>query len=660
MNNRLTRILLPRAWLYFVVLGLFCLAAVLLGQYWLALSEGIVLLALLAVTLLNMRRRRNAAVAFIEQTVADIGAATADVRHMPLPMVLLHPDTGDLVWGNELFLQLAGGGQQLYDIRLTEAFPGFDLDWLLDGETRYDREFLVEGKRYRVYGNLVEMDGEQSDLAAIYWVELTGLLNTRDEYYASRPVAAIVLIDNYEELTGNLSDSAVSAIAARIDQKVTAWTGLVSCLVRKLERNRYLMLMEERDLPRLKEDKFSILETIREVCNEMGVPATISLGIGRDGENLQQCYDFARMGLEMCLSRGGDQAVIRDRQDYTFIGGRTKEAERRTTIKARVMVGSLTDLIQKSSSVFLMGHRNADLDALGAAAGMMVLCRRCGKKARIVLDTEHNMCQKLLARLQKLPEYENAFLSPQAAEELMDGDSLLVIVDTNRPSQVESQRLLELAGWLVVVDHHRREADYIENFTLHLHEPYASSASELVTELLQYGVEIRDILPLEAEALLAGINLDTKQFAIRTGSSTFEAAAFLRRAGADTAEIKKLFQNDLPHTVARYAVIQAAKLYRDSIAVAAVDNQLDRALASQAADELLNISGIETSFVMFPDAATRRIVISARSIGEINVQLIVAELGGGGNAAVAGAQVEGTLEEVLWRLVSAIDHYFDG
>ena len=540
-----------------------------------------------------------------------------------------------------------------------EEFPGFDLDWVLDGETRYGREFLVDGKRYRVYGNLVHEAGEQTDLAVLYWVELTGLLNTRDEYIASRPVAAIVLIDNYEELTNNLSDSAVSAIAAQIDKMVTDWTTLVPCLVRKLERNRFLMLMEERDLPRLKEDKYSILESIREIRNELGVPATISLGIGRDGENLKQCYDFARMGLEMCLSRGGDQAVIRDRQDFTFIGGRTKEAERRTTIKARVMVGSLTDLIQKSSAVYIMGHRNADLDALGAAAGMMALCRKWNKKAYIVIDVEHNMCQKLLTRLQKLPEYEGAFINAVTAENLMDENSLLVVVDTNRPSQVESQRLLESAGWLVVVDHHRREADYIESFTLHLHEPYASSASELVTELLQHGVEMRDILPLEAEALLSGINLDTKQFAIRTGSSTFEAAAFLRRAGADTAEIKKLFQNDLPHTVARYAVIQAAKLYRDSIAVAAVEHQLDRALASQAADELLNISGIETSFVMYPDEETKRIVISARSIGEINVQIIVAELGGGGNAAVAGAQVEGSLEEVLWRLVSAIDHYFE-
>lgn len=660
MNKQLSRLLLSHSWAYFVALALCILAAALLGQYWLAAGEALLTVLLAVLNLLNLRRRRRAILQFIEHAAAQGQTMAGDVRSMPLPMAVLQAGTGDVVWGNSLFIQLTGGREQLYDIHLHEIFPEFDLAWLEEGKSRYPREFLVDGRRYRVYGSLIDNEaGEPAGLAALYWVDQTGLLNTRDEYLASRPVVAILLVDNYEELTNTLSDSAVSAIAAQIDQKVTEWAGQVPCLLRKLERNRYLMLMEERDLPRLREGKFAILETIHEVRSEQGVPATVSLGIGRDGEHLKQCYEFATAGLEMCLSRGGDQAVIRDRTDFTFIGGRTKEGERRTTIKARVMVGSLTELIGRSSSVFLMGHRNADLDALGAAAGMMALCRKTGKRARIVMDPEHNMCQKLLERLHRLPEYEHAFLSPQEAAQLVDSESLVIVVDTNRPSQVESQTLLERAGQLVVIDHHRREADYIEGYALHLHEPYASSASELVTELLQYGVEMRDILPQEAGALLAGISLDTKNFAIRTGSQTFEAAAFLRRAGADPSEIKKLFQNDLPHTVERYAVIQAAKLYRDSLAVAAVDSQLDRVVASQAADELLNISGIETSFVLYPDAPTGRVIICARSIGEVNVQLILAELGGGGNAAVAGGQVEGTLEEVLWRLIEAIDHYFE-
>ncbi len=658
MNKQLTRMLLPQLWVYFAVMGACVAAALLLGQYWLALGEGIALLALLGLYLLRLRHRRRAILEFVENAAADLHKTVEDVRSMPLPMAVLRMDSEDIVWGNAQFCRLTGGKEAIYEIRLREVFPEFDLEWLKEGKNRYPREFLVDGKRYRVYGNSVP--GENGTLAALYWVELTGLLNTRDAYIASRPVAAVLLIDNYEELTTHLSDSEVSAISAQIDQRVTAWAGLVPSLLRKLERNRYLILMEEQDLPVLKEGKFSILESIHEVRNGMGVPATISLGIGRDGEHLRQCYEFAVTGLDMCLSRGGDQAVIRDRTDFTFIGGRTKEGERRTTIKARVMVGSLIDLIQKADKVFLMGHRNADLDALGAAAGMMALCRKQGKQAQIVIDPERNMCQQLIDRLRTLPEYTHAFVAPQEAVQMVDSQSLLVVVDTNRPSQVESQTLLERAGWVVVIDHHRREADYIEDYTLHLHEPYASSASELVTELLQYGVDVRDILPLEAEALLAGISLDTKQFAIRTGSATFEAAAFLRRAGADTAEIKRLFQNDLPHTVARYAVIQAAKLYRQSIAISAVDSQLDRVVASQAADELLNISGISTSFVLYPDAPTGRVNISARSIGEVNVQLILAELGGGGNAAVAGGQVEGKLEEVLWRLVAAIDHYFDG
>ena len=659
MNKQLSRLLTLRVWIYLAALAVCVVAAVCLKQYWLAMGETVLTVALVALTLLDTVRRRRRVGAFIESTIDEVNRAANDVRDMPLPMAVLHTVTGDLVWGNDQLLQLAGCTER-YKLRLDEAFPGFDLDWLEEGKSRYQREFLVDGRRYRVYGNLVAApDGGDTDLAALYWVELTGLLNTRDEYRASRPVAAIALIDNYDELIDGLSDSEISALGAKIDQVVTTWANQAICLLRKLERNRYLMLLEERDLPGLQENKFDILERIREVRSERGVPATISLGIGRDGEHLKQCYDFAALGLEMCLSRGGDQAVIRDRADFTFIGGRTKEGERQTTIKARVMVGSLTELIRKSQTVFLMGHRNADLDALGAAAGMMALCRKRGKQAYIVMDPEQNMCRKLVDRLLTQPEYERAFLQPQEALRMANDESLLVVVDTNRPSQVESQALLEKAGWLVVIDHHRREADYIEDYTLHMQEPYASSASELVTELLQHGVEMRDILQQEAEALLAGIHLDTKHFAIRAGSSTFEAAAYLRRAGADTTEIKKLFQNDLTQTVARYAVIQAAKLYRERIALAAVDTQLERALVSQAADELLDISGIDTSFVLYPDAPTGRVVISARSIGEVNVQLILAELGGGGNAAVAGAQVEGELEEVLWQLIAAIDHYLD-
>ena len=305
-----------------------------------------------------------------------------------------------------------------------------------------------------------------------------------------------------------------------------------------------------------------------------------------------------------------------------------------------------------------MGHKNADIDAVGAAAGVMCICRKKGKQPHIVVDLEVNAAKSLIARLQELPEYDGAFIDADEAMLMADPRSLLIVVDTNRPDQVQSKPLLESIPRVAVIDHHRRAADYIDQVVLNLHEPFVSSASELVTELLQYAVDPQDILPMEAQALLAGIVLDTKNFTMRTGGRTFEAAAFLRRSGADTGEVKRLFQNDLSGTIAKYDIIQNAKLYRDHIAIAVVDHTVGRVTAAQAADELLNIVGISTSFVLFPDG--EQIIISGRSMGDTNVQVILEQLGGGGNAAAAGGQVAGkTLEQVAVELTQAIDRYLE-
>jgi len=305
-----------------------------------------------------------------------------------------------------------------------------------------------------------------------------------------------------------------------------------------------------------------------------------------------------------------------------------------------------------------MGHKNADLDALGAAAGIACLCRKKNKPFYIVLDMERNAAGRLLEELCKTPEYKGVFISGQDALVHCDNRSTLVVVDTNRPDQVEYQPLLETIGKICVVDHHRRAADYIKPVVVNLHEPYASSASELVTELLEYAVDKDDVLPIEAKSLMAGIFLDTKSFNVRTGERTFEAAAYLRQLGADTVEVKKLLQNDFQDTMAKYQIIKSARLYRQEIAIAALNAGTSRTLAAQAADELLNISGITASFVLYPD--NDQVIISARSIGNANVQMILEPLGGGGNTATAGAQVRNSsVKEVLDRLVASIDQYYE-
>ena len=316
------------------------------------------------------------------------------------------------------------------------------------------------------------------------------------------------------------------------------------------------------------------------------------------------------------------------------------------------------ELIGQAGHVYIMGHKNADLDALGAAMGISCLCRKKGKKANIVIDLEHNAAKRLIDEIVQVPEYEDIFISGQEALLSCDNHSILIVVDTNRPDQVEYRPLLEAISKVCVVDHHRRAADYINPVVVNLHETYASSAAELVTELLQYAVENDDVLPIEAKSLMAGICLDTKFFKVRSGERTFEAAAALRRLGADPTEVKLLLQNDFQDTMAKYQIIKSARLYRQEIAIAALNSTTSRVLAAQAADELLNISGISASFVLYPDEDT--VYISARSIGSANVQVILEALGGGGNAATAGAQVKNSnVKDVLDKLVASIDKFYE-
>ena len=543
--------------------------------------------------------------------------------------------------------------------QLEEVLPGFSLDWLESGKTESPQDASLGDRRYRVYGTTVRAeDSRGTMLGALYFSDLTELYQIRDEYIRSRPVVSIILIDNYEELAKNLTESAISTMNARLNETITQWTEGYNGLLRKLERNRFLFIFEKRDMQRAIDDKFSLLESIHEITNPSGLPASISIGLGVDGANFEEGYEFAALGIEMALSRGGDQAVVKDRFNFSFYGGRNREADYRSKVRSRVTASSLMELIGQSGHVFVMGHKNADLDAIGAAMGVCCLCRKKGKRFNIVIDLEKNAAPKLIAQIQEEPQYEGIFISGQDALLMADNRSILIVVDTNRPDQVESQPLLEAITKVCVIDHHRRAADYISPVVVNLHEPYASSTAELVTELLQYAVEKNDVLPIEAKSLMAGICLDTKFFNVRTGERTFEAAAALRRLGADTTEVKLLLQSDFQDTMAKYQIIKSSRLYRQEIAIAALNTGTSRILAAQAADELLNISGITASFVLYPDED--QVVISARSIGSANVQMILEPLGGGGNTATAGAQVKNAdVKDVLDRLVESIDRFYE-
>ena len=658
MNKKLSRLLEPGMGLYFAALLLFAAGSVVMKQYAAAAAEFALTVVLFIYNRVASSRRKKSLMAYIQSTTDSLG--TAFKSGSPFPMAVIKMSDLEIVWANESFYRVSGLRDSFLHQKLEDVMPRFSTRWLTEGRSECPQDVEIHGRRYRIYGNLIRSDDEHASLllATLYLTDMTEMFQVRDEFVRTRPIVTVILVDNYDELTNNLPDSAISSLDARINDRISDWCKDLGGLLRKYERNRYLLIFEAKDLPRLQEGKFSLLDEIRTITNPSGVAATLSIGIGRDGSSFQENFSFASLSIEMALSRGGDQVVIKDRYNFSFFGGRTKETERRTKVKARVIANSLTELINQSSLIFVMGHRMADLDALGAAMGLVTICRKQGKTVKVVLDQEVNAAQSLLEQLRDYPEYDGLFISGEDALLAADSRSLLIVVDTNRPDQVESRALLESITRVAVIDHHRRAADYIEQVVLSLHETFASSASELVSEILQYAVEPKDIRPMEAQALLAGIVLDTKNFSVRTGSRTFEAAAFLRRAGADTVDVKKLFQNDLNDTVSRYQIVQAARLYRNELAIAALSYTVPRPMAAQAADELLNIKGITASFVLFPDG--ERIIISARSIGEANVQVILEALGGGGNAAIAGAQIPNKdMHTVLGELVASIDKFYE-
>ncbi|MBQ9459403.1 MAG: DHH family phosphoesterase [Oscillospiraceae bacterium] len=606
-------------------------------------------------------KRREAIQRYIDTVTDDMTTADkASMLSAPIAMMVFRPDTQELLWSNDSFRTLTGVKESLLNNHMGEVLPEFSYRWLLEGKSESAESIIVNGRHFHVYGTLARPSGTRRGtlLATTYWIDVTEADMLREENKRSKPIVGIVMVDNYEELMKAGTEASRSALLARINEKLSTWLEGTDSLFCRLDRNRYLFVISQEKYDELAQAKFSVLDSVREVVTEDGVTATLSIGVGKDVEDFGTLYKYASLSIEMALSRGGDQVVVRNQIDFEFFGGKSQASEKRTKVKSRVMANALGELISDATQVFIMGHKHADMDAVGAAAGVMCIARKRGKKAQIVIDTENNAAGAVLARLRELPEYENAFISGNDAFIMARSGALLVIVDTNRPDFVESEPLLDACNRVAVIDHHRRAASYIENAALNFHEPYASSASELVTELLQYLVEPGDILRAEAEALLAGVVLDTKNFTRRTGGRTFEAAAFLRRVGADTTDVQRLFQGNLGDMIERYNIIRHAEMYRDDIAVAAIDEEVDRVTAAKATDELLTLQGVRASFVLFRHGTG--VNLSARSLGEINVQMIAEKLGGGGNSTTAGAQVpEETLAAVRSRLLEAIDRYFE-
>lgn len=650
-----------RPFVFFLIV--FAIATLIMKNFYLAAAEGIVILGLIVYSVITRTRRRKALLAYIESVAYDAETAKNNtLLNFPLPIVVFRLDDSRIIWGNEIFFSISGLSGTRTDISIAELIPEFSGKWLMEGKTQSTDLFELNGRKYQIFGNIVRSgsntDRDQHFMAIAYWVDVTDYENIRAEFQLSKPVAAILTIDNYEELMKNQPERVRNDLRDAVGDKLDQWGAATNGIIIRYDRDRYLFLFEERYMQGIVDKKCDILNEVHQVVSPSGIHATLSIGIGRDGANLSEALQFASLAVEMALSRGGDQAVIKNKFSFDFIGGKAGEVESSNKVRSRVMANALESLIKDASRVLVMGHKFSDMDSIGGAVGICSLARENGKTVHIVADTDKSSAKPLIKRLRESPEYKDAFITAHEAILAADGKTLLVVVDTNRPEQVEDLRLLQSCNHVAVIDHHRRAATYIDRADLSFIEPYASSVCELLTEILEMCSSSPKLTRCEAEAMLAGIVLDTKSFTMRTGDRTFDAAAYLRRAGADTVEVKKLLQNGMDQTVAKYKILQSARLYRN-VAVAVPDTPQNRIVAAQAADELLNVAGVDASMVMYP-TEEGGVFVSARSIGDVNVQLIMEKLGGGGNRAAAAAQIDGlSLTKAVSELYAAIDEYID-
>lgn len=518
-----------------------------------------------------------------------------------------------------------------------------------------NEKFLTLSRNDKVFRIQVAYIGnDEQKKAIIYFYDITNYETLKDLYNDEHICLAIINVDNYDELTSSTSEEKRLALSTDIDKAVRQWAGRGNASITRYKENLYLMVFQNAYLDKIVETKFSILDDIREIETEADFPVTLSIGIGAGGKNPSQTDQFANAALDLALGRGGDQAVVKKGSKLAYFGGKMKTVEKGNKGKSRIIAHAIKQLVDQSSKVIIMGHRNPDMDSFGSALGIYRIVANRNRDAYIVINNYFETLSEIYNQAKETGCYN--FINSEKAISMADKDTLVVVVDTHRPSLVECKELLELTERIVVIDHHRKAAECIDNATLYYMEPYASSASELVTEILQYSGDKKDVAKIEAEGLLAGISMDTNRFAVKTGVRTFEAASWLRRSGADTTTVKRFFQTDIDAFKIRAKCIADADIKENGIAYSVSHgNHPDiQVINAQAADELLSVKDVRASFVAGIDERGTT-VISARSLGELNMQTIMEKLGGGGHLTTAGAQVECTPEEALQEIEEIVN-----
>lgn len=576
------------------------------------------------------------------------------IRHFvyknPFPLCMIDAE-GNVMWFNKKFLEIYEGAEMLKSsISELTGIKYSDLAYREAPEKHLQINY--KGKTYRVMCSSLEEKKEGS--AMLYWLDVTNLETLKSLYNEEKLCYAYVNVDNYDELIASSPDERKSVIATQIETVIRQWAAKLSSTVVKYKSGKYFIAFEQRHMEKLETTRFAILDEMRGVETDADFPASLSIGIGAGGKNLIELEEYALAALDLALGRGGDQAVVKRKSKVEYFGGKLQTVEKRNKGKSRIMAHALRQMIDQSGRVIILGHKNPDMDSFGAALGISRIVKNRNKEGGIVINSHGYSVNKVYQKA--LESGQHRFISGEDAKSLVDKDTLLIVVDTHRAKLLDCPELLTMTDKIVIIDHHRKSEDSIENATLTYMEAYASSTSELVTEILQYmGDGKKTIEKLEAEALLAGIAVDTKSFSIKTGVRTFEAASWLRRNGADTANVRQFFQTDMDSFKMKAAIIADAELFAGGFALSVCDGQHKNVhvIISQAADELLNIQDIRASFVVGSNESGIT-VVSARSLGEINVQTIMEKLGGGGHLATAGAQLESSVEETVEELKELI------
>lgn len=663
-NRKVLDKLISRTKIYLIIILVLIIALCVLNTK-IIIPSIIVYLAILAYTYYaNNKRKSEISEQLQDLTLSVDSAAKSSLINSPFPLVILETD-GNIIWRS---------------VKFTTEFANIDINNYLENlvddikyeienrENKNDKSIIRQEKigknEYKILGEYVKSKNPKKKhdyMIILYFLDISETIKLQEEYENSKSCVAIITVDNYEETMQNIDSDKKIQIVAEIEKRIYEWTNKTDGILIKsdTERNSYIYIFEQKYLDRIKEDKFSVLDTIKEIyANDVTGQLTLSIAVSNDGKTDKEKYQTAQETMNIVLGRGGDQAAIRDDGNYLFFGGHVEEVEKRTKVKARVVAHALEDLIKESKDVYIMGHLNPDIDALGSSLGIYRIVKSLEKDAYIVTSTDGLTLQNFMEDINKEEEYQNVFIDKDTALDEISKNSLIVVVDTHKRTIVEAPELLNVTDRIVIIDHHRRSADYIEKSALTFQEVYASSAAELVTELVQYVKEKPQLTMTEAEALYAGIMMDTKNFTFKTGVRTFEAAAFLRKCGVDIIRVKKWFQSDLESFNKIAEIVKNTEIYKDTIGIAVYKHKDKNAglICAKAADELLTISDITASFVMAEIGD--KVTISGRSIGDINVQVILEKLGGGGHITLAGAQIEGaTIDEAKALLIEKIDEY---